>query len=121
MRREHEVLRTEFERYTVSQSQEKESTYVAHREVVGGLHNRIDDLRARADDPRPAEEIRSLKRRLEESGVRQTRLRAEAEAAVAARVRGLDHASPAPACAHTAPRGVRRRRQRSLPTRCAWR
>ena len=69
VRREHELLRTEFEQFSVDQGKREESLHESHSVVVHQLRSKISEAQAAKDDTAHIDEIRRLERQLNESQV----------------------------------------------------
>jgi coiled-coil domain-containing protein 41 len=79
IRREHELLRTEFEQFSVDQGKREESLHESHTVVINQLRFKISEAQAAKDDTAHIDEIRRLERQLNESQVRVNSMEAENE------------------------------------------
>jgi chromosome segregation ATPase len=77
VRREHELLRTEFEQFSIDQGKREESVHEAHAIVVEQLRLKISQAQAAKDDTVHIDEIRRLERQVNECNVRIESLDAE--------------------------------------------
>jgi hypothetical protein len=79
VRREHELLRTEFEQFSLDQGKREESLHESHTIVVQQLRTKISEAQAAKDDTIHIDEIRRLERLVNECNVRIESLHAENE------------------------------------------
>ena len=79
VRREHELLRTEYEQFSVDQGKREESLHESHTIVVNQLRTKISEAQAAKDDTKHIDEIRRLERQVNECTVRIESLDAENE------------------------------------------
>ena len=70
VRREHELLRTEFEQFSIDQGKREESLHESHTIVVNQLRAKISEAQAAKDDTAHIDEIRRLERQVNECNVR---------------------------------------------------
>ena len=70
VRREHELLRTEFEQFSLDQGKREESLHESHTVVVNQLRSKISEAQAAKDDTAHIDEIRRLERQVNECTVR---------------------------------------------------
>ena len=96
IRREHELLKTEFEQFTADQGKRDESIHEAHVASVAALKARILELQQIQDDTTLPDTCRRLERSLKDAEVREkaleaeiAKVRKEKEAAAVARDRAV--------------------------------
>lgn len=79
VRREHELLKTEFEQFTIDQGKEAESVQETHRATTMELTRQLEELQVLVDDPTPADTIRALQITAEQMVLRENKLKQELE------------------------------------------
>ena len=77
VRREHELLKTEFEQFTIDQGKREEAAQSGHMLQVQNLKNKIANLENARDDTTLKDQVRLLERELQEFRLRENKLKDE--------------------------------------------
>ena len=77
VRREHELLKTEFEQFTIDQGKREEASHSAHMLQVQNFKNKIANLENARDDTTLKDQVRLLERELQEFRLRENKLKDE--------------------------------------------
>jgi coiled-coil domain-containing protein 41 len=77
VRREHELLKTEFEQFTIDQGKREEAAHAATSAMVKGLKAKIENLQTSRDDTTLKDRVRLMGRDLKEYQIREEQMKNE--------------------------------------------